>query len=88
MLASCYRPWPGTVKRVDGWEEEALRALRNEALAKSTTRWSIPASLWNGAREAELWSEMKRQVGFDRWPENAAEFVAEFIATTSGTSSQ
>jgi hypothetical protein len=29
MLASCYRPWPGTVKRVDGWEEEALRALRN-----------------------------------------------------------
>jgi hypothetical protein len=27
-------------------------------------------------------------VGFDRWPENAAEFVAEFIATTSGTSSQ
>ena len=22
------------------------------------------ASLWDGAREAELWSEMKRQVGF------------------------
>jgi hypothetical protein len=31
---------------------------------------------------------MKRQVGFDRWPENAAAFVAEFIATTSGTSSR
>jgi hypothetical protein len=46
------------------------------------------ASLWDGAREAELWSEMKRQVGFDRWPENAAEFVAEFIATTSETPSQ
>jgi hypothetical protein len=46
------------------------------------------ASLWDGAREAELWSEMKRQVGFDRWPENAAAFVAEFIATTSGTSSR
>lgn len=42
------------------------------------------ASRWDGAREAELWSQMKRQVGFDRWPENAAEFVAEFIATTSG----
>jgi hypothetical protein len=26
------------------------------------------ASFWDGAREAELWSEMKRQVGFHLWP--------------------
>jgi hypothetical protein len=43
-------------------------------------------SLGDGAREAELWSEMKRQVGFDRRPENAKELVGQFIAGASGTS--
>jgi len=46
------------------------------------------ASLWDGAREAELWSEMKRQVGFHRWPGNAGELVGEFIVKLSETSSR
>jgi hypothetical protein len=40
-------------------------------------------SFWDGAPEAELWSEMKRQVGFHRWPGNARELVGEFIARAS-----
>ena len=46
------------------------------------------ASFWDGAREAELWSEMKRQVGFHLWPGNAVELVSEFIARVSETSSR
>ena len=41
-------------------------------------------SLWGDAREWELWSEMRREIGFHRWPANAAELVAEFITVASG----
>ena len=41
-------------------------------------------SLWGDTREWELWSKMRREIGFHRWPANAAELVAEFITVTSG----
>ena len=44
------------------------------------------ASLWDGAREAELWSEMKREVGFDLWPGNARELFDEFVTRRPGPS--
>ena len=44
-------------------------------------------SFWRDAREWELWSEMRREIGFHRWPANAAELVAEFITVTSGSRS-
>jgi hypothetical protein len=71
----------GSGLRRSPWRKSPSPWPREPASARRPSPHSPFAG--NTARDRQ-----SRQVGFDRWPENAAEFVAEFIAATSGTSSR